>query len=54
MTPLERARERQSLPKPCKECNKGERVNGVLYCQVSGKIILPQLEDICLCRGKRL
>ena len=53
MTPLEKAKAKESQPKPCGECPKSERVNGVLYCSVSGKIIMPRFEHICLCRGKR-
>lgn len=54
MTPLEKAKANEKKPKPCNECPRSERVNGVLYCQVSGKIILPRFEDLCLCGGKRL
>lgn len=57
MTPLEIAKNRQEELKtkpPCKLCPKSERVRNILYCQVTGKIIMPQFEDICICRGKRL
>ena len=54
MTALEKAKARKAIQKPCKECRKSERVNSVLYCQVSGKIIMPRFEDMCLCRGERL
>lgn len=51
MTPLEKAKQmRNSFT--CKTCSKGERVNGTLYCGISGKIILPTFEDVCCCRGK--
>lgn len=36
----------------CGKCEKAERVNGILYCSASGKIIMPRFYDICLCRGK--
>lgn len=35
MTPLEKALEKQN------RCNDTTRINGVLYCNKSGKIILP-------------
>jgi hypothetical protein len=56
MTPLEKARERAKNPEPpaCKDCPKSERVENLLYCQVSGKIIMPQYENISCCRGDRL
>lgn len=54
MTALEKAKAKEKDPKPCKECPKSERVNGVLYCGVSGKIIMPRFEDISICRGKRM
>ena len=54
MTPLEKAKLKATMPKPCGECPKGERVGNVLYCGVSGKIILPRFEGICICRGERL
>nr|DAP18073.1 MAG TPA: zinc-ribbon domain protein [Caudoviricetes sp.] len=49
-TPLEIAKNDTS----CRNCEKSERVRGVLYCQVSGKLILPKFEDVCCCRGTRL
>ena len=57
MTPLEKAKQKaeQSKSKPaCKDCNKSERVGNLLYCQISGKIIMPQYENISCCRGERL
>lgn len=60
MTPLERAKanllkwQEEKKKPPCKDCPKSERVNGLLFCGVSGKIIMPRFEHICLCRGKRL
>lgn len=54
MTPLEKVLAKQNEPKPCGECPKSQRVNNVLYCTVSGKIILPRFEHICLCKGERL
>lgn len=53
MTPLEMARARAKKIS-CATCPKSERVNGVLYCGVSGKIILPRFENICVCRGMRI
>lgn len=61
MTPLEiakanllREEEEKKHPKPpCKDCPKSERVKELLFCSVTGKIILPQHEHICICRGKR-
>lgn len=53
MTPLERAKQKAKKDKEaCCNCEKSERVNGVLYCTVNGKIIMPRFEDMCLCRGK--
>ena len=56
MTPLEKAKRQAENPQPpaCKDCNQSERVGDLLYCQVSGKIIMPQYENISCCRGKRL
>ena len=56
MTPLEKAKANllKGENPSCKTCPKSERVKGVLYCGVSGKIIMPQFEHICICRGKRL
>ena len=57
MTPLEKAKQKAEKAKSqpaCKDCPKSERVENLLYCQVSGKIIMPQFETICCCRGKRL
>lgn len=53
MTPLEMAKAKQK-ELSCATCPKSERVNGVLYCGVSGKIILPRFENICVCRGTRI
>lgn len=55
-TPLEMARTRHQenlLNPPCKDCSKSERVDGILYCSVSGKIILPRYEIISCCNGRR-
>ena len=53
MTPLERAKQKAKKDKEaCYNCEKSERVNGVLYCTVNGKIIMPRFADMCLCRGK--
>lgn len=49
MTPLEKAKAKETA---CIKCEKAERVNGVLYCTVNGKIIMPRFYDTCLCRGK--
>lgn len=56
MTPLEKARDRAKNPEPpaCKDCPESERVGNLLYCQVSGKIIMPMHEHLCVCRGERL
>ena len=57
MTPLEKAKQKAEQAKnqpACGECPKSERVENILYCQVSGKIIMPQYENISCCRGKRL
>jgi hypothetical protein len=57
MTPLEIARKNQEELKtkpPCNKCIKSERVGNTLFCTVTGKAILPQHENICICRGKRL
>ena len=57
MTPLERAKKKAEEGKKqtaCEDCSKSERVGNLLYCQVSGKIIMPQYENISCCRGKRL
>ena len=51
MTPLEKAKQKQT-EQPCSCCEKSERIDGILYCGVSGKIILPQFENIPCCRGK--
>ncbi|MGN1120680.1 MAG: hypothetical protein ACI4Q4_10000 [Oscillospiraceae bacterium] len=54
MTPLEKAKKKAKENKEaCCNCEKSERVNGILFCNVSGKIILPRFEGICVCRGKR-
>lgn len=54
MTPLEKARLRAKEPPACKDCPESERVGRVLYCKITGKIILPQYEHISMCRGERL
>ena len=57
MTPLEKAKQKLSLSKSypsCVECHRSERVGNLLYCQISGKIIMPQYENISCCRGERL
>lgn len=54
MTPLERALKKKNEPKPCNKCDNSVRVDNVLYCKISGKIILPMFEDVCLCKGTRL
>jgi hypothetical protein len=53
MTPLEKARLRAKEPPACKDCPESERVGNVLYCTISGKMILPRFEHISLCRGER-
>lgn len=53
MTPLEKAKQKSKInAQHCCNCEKSERVNGILYCGVTGKIILPQFENCCCCRGK--
>jgi hypothetical protein len=54
MPPLEKARLRAKEPPACKDCPESERVGKVLYCKISGKMILPQYENISCCRGERL
>lgn len=57
MTPLEKAKKNKEEWKakpPCCKCPKSERVGNILYCQVTGKIIMPQFENLCVCRGERL
>ncbi len=55
MNPLELAKSRKASKIPaCKDCSKSERVDNVLYCSVTGKIILPIHEDMCVCGGERL
>ena len=56
MTPLEMAKKRAAeppAPPVCAECHKSERVGNLLFCGVTGKIIMPRFEDISVCRGKR-
>lgn len=53
MTPYELAKDKEKQPKPCGKCEKSERINEVLYCTVSGKIILPRFENLSICNGKR-
>lgn len=54
MTPLEKTKQKAKENKEaCCNCEKSERVNGVLFCGVTGKIILRRFENVCLCRGKR-
>ena len=54
MTALERAKKNNQPqePRPCRECELSERYGNALYCTVNGKMILPQHEELCLCRGK--
>lgn len=53
MTPLEKAKLKiKKDGEACCKCEKSERVNGTLFCGVTGKIILPQFENCCCCRGK--
>lgn len=57
MTPLEIAKqmaEQKKSQPACEDCPKSERVGNLLYCQISGKIIMPQYEKISCCRGERL
>lgn len=57
MTPLEKTKQKaeQAKSQPaCEDCHKSERVGNLLYCQISGKIIMPQYENISCCRGDRL
>lgn len=57
MTPLEIARKNQEELKtkpPCNKCPKSERVGNALFCTVTGKMILPQHKNLCICRGERL
>lgn len=54
MTPLEKARLRAKEPPACKDRPESERVGKVLYCKISGKMILPRFEHLSLCRGERL
>ena len=53
LTPLEMAKLKVKR-NTCKTCSKSERVGNVLYCGVSGKIILPMFEDVEICYGKYL
>ena len=53
LTPLEKAEQKQKYP-PCAECPKSKRIGKILYCSVDGRIIMPQFEDICCCKGKKL
>ena len=53
LTPLEMAK-LKAKPNTCKTSSKSERVGNVLYCGVSGKIILPMFEDVEICRGRHL
>lgn len=54
MTPLQMAIIKEKEPKPCKECEKSVRIKNILYCELSGKIILPMFENISICRGERV
>lgn len=57
MTPLEKAKrmaEETKKQPACEDCPKSERVGNLLYCQISGKIIMPQYENVSCCRGNRL
>lgn len=51
LTPLEMAK-LKAKRNTCKTCSKSERVVNVLYCRVTGKIILPMFEDMEICHGK--
>lgn len=53
LTPLEMAKSKEKR-NTCKTCCKGERVGNVLYCGVTGKIILPMFENVEICRGEYL
>lgn len=41
MTPLEKARKRQSEVMCCLECENVEKVGGAWYCKISGKMQYP-------------
>lgn len=48
MNLLEKAKQKAKKDKEaCYNCEKSERVNGVLYCTVNGKIIMPRFADMC-------
>lgn len=49
----DKIREEDKTP-PCNKCKQSERVGKILFCQISGKIILPMFEDISCCHGKYL
>lgn len=49
MTPLEKAKKMC-----CRKCFKREVVGGISYCSANGKILLPSLLEMCVCRGERL
>lgn len=53
MTPLEIAREKIKH-KSCKNCEKSEQINNVLYCTISGKIIHPMAVNTQVCNSGRL
>lgn len=50
---LDKEKEKHERP-PCRECHKSKRVFDILFCEVSGKMILPIFEDVCCCQGSRL
>lgn len=53
MTALAKAKQKAKKDKEaCYNCEKSEIVRGLLYCGVTGKIIMPRFEHMCLCRGK--
>lgn len=51
MTPLERARYRESLPprEDCVTCANCVEVGGVHYCETNGKILIPRYMEIGRC-----
>lgn len=51
--PLQKAI-RLEKEKPCNKCDFSRRINNTLFCEKTGKIILPMFEDIQVCRGKKL
>lgn len=43
MTPLEKAKQNQA-EQPCFCCEKSERIDGILYCGVNGKLYCRNLK----------